>query len=66
MKKELKILCKNCDAKHYVKQEQIRIVPVGYKGKVKCYITCSICKKEIIIPSNVVDKKRINKVLDES
>lgn len=66
MNKDLKIVCKHCDAKHYVKQDQIKIVPVGYKCNVKCYITCNICKKEIIIPSNVIDKKRINKVISES
>lgn len=65
MNEKFKVLCKNCKSEHVIEQNQIRIVPVGYKGNIKCYTICNNCQKEIILPIKMADKKTLNKVLRE-
>lgn len=65
MKKEYKVSCSNCGKEHLIDENQICIVPVGYKGKVKCYIICDHCKNEILLPLKWANKKKLNKIIIE-
>lgn len=65
MKKSFKVSCANCGKEQLVDGNQIRVVPVGYKGKVKCYTTCDYCKNEILLPINCSSKEKLNSIFFE-
>lgn len=56
-KPDLQVRCKNCGKVHEVRWRQINIMPIGYKGNLKCYIRCKKCNEIITISENRITKK---------
>lgn len=48
---------KKCGNVHEVRWRQINIMPIGYKGNLKCYIRCKKCNEIITISENRITKK---------
>ena len=47
---------------HRFKWEDIKIMPVGYKGNYKLYLKCPRCDNIISIPENIVPKTKLFKI----